>query len=1097
MTFKSLCISLLFATATTCALAQNQSNGQYLIKNYSSKEYGASFSNLRVIQSQSGLIYIGNLDGLLLYDGTRWQKPLDFQIVSIAENSNGGIFVGTSGDFGYLKANHQGELLFVSLKTLLNNKLELASTVWEITPTIDGVYFYSKQGIFKWGENKMKVWSSTEYQWNIFYQDNLYVIKKGEGLVKLHTTGDELIKGTEVLADHNLSLLELHVESLLIGTRQNGFYILNNSGRLQKLDGNSEQFLKRNELFDYEINPDNKTQRYIVGSFKGGVALIDDAYDLTDIIDTKNGLQSDIIKGLALDTDNNLWCAMQEGISFVELSSPWKTWEKSGIEGTPWCLQRIGETLYIGTTRGLFYLEEGTFKKINGIDTKVWSLSNNKNSKEGKNLMVATSKGVFIVSNKKAIIVNSGSSTNIITPSRAPNKVLLSKSIGLTILSQNSGFFDEQILMTFDNKDQTFHDAKEDRNGNIWLGAKKKGVYKISEVNSNNPKIKLYTSIDGLVGNLEPSIVKINKGLLVGTESGLFKYDSLTDRFGLFNNISEDINRLAALNDSTFYASIRAKNGQSKIEKLILSNDGSLVQIAKPFNRLKTNTVSFIYPDINGITWFATSDGLYSFDEKVKKDYSVPFNTLIRKVTNLDSLIFAGSYTIPSDDSVVPKFVIDQPTSYEPTLDYANNSIRFEYAATSYEMPEKNVYSYFLEGNDKSWSSWNAESVKEYNNLSAGNYTFHVKSKNAYDTEGRTAIYRFVILPPWYQTGWAYGLFTLCGGLFVWFMMMAYSYRIRQQGKKLKLIVADRTFEVLSQKKKIEKQNKLLIDKNEEITLQRDNINEKNQELEISQEEILSINEKLHELNTMLEKKVEQRTSKIKSTLNQLQKTNTELDTFIYRASHDLKGPITRIHGLTSLARLESTSPNDLKYYELIEHVARDMQKLLSKMTQAHEMLNYTVEKESIDLPVIISDVRDSINFLNGDDVDMKYSFDLENTLSLKSDKFLFSIILTNLMENALIFRKNYPGEEQHIFIKSYQDNTNYYITISDSGIGISKEHIEKIFNMFFRGSDQTKGSGLGLYLVKVAVEKLNGKITVESTFGKSTTFSITLPKGS
>jgi signal transduction histidine kinase/ligand-binding sensor domain-containing protein len=1093
MTIKALSTIFLFAT-TLSVLGQEQSGEQYLIKNFSSKDYDASFSNFRVIQSQSGLLYFGNFESLLAYDGIKWQKSLKFQTMSMAETSDGEIFVGSFGDFGYLRTNNQGELQFTSLKPHLNHQLELASIIWVTIATIDGVYFYSKQGIFKWDGSTLSAWLSNEYRAKIYWQDDLYVIKKNEGLVKLNDTGHDLIKGTETLANYNLTLLQRQGEGLLIGTMQNGFYYLSKLGQLQKIIGSAQEFLTKNQVFDCEINPLSKTQRYIAGSFNGGIGLIDDNFDLTEIIDSKRGLQSDIIKGLTLDTNNNLWCATQDGISLVELSSPWKTWKKSGIEGTPWCIEKIRETLYVGSTKGLFYMEEGIFKKIEGINTKVWSISHT--GIEGGDLMAATGQGVFMVTSRKAELVKSNVTTNIITPSALPDKILLSESVGLSLLSKKSGLYNEQILVTFDNPDQSFHDAKEDKNGDIWLGAKHKGVYRVSNVTSNNPEVRLYNSNDGLNGSFEPSIVSTYLGILVGTESGLFKYDSLTDRFELFGNISDDINRLAALNDSTIYACVRLKNGRSKVKKLILHQSGKLSQIDKPYNYIEKNTITYIYTDINGITWFATSDGLFSFDEKVKKDYSVPFNTLIRKVTNLDSLIFAGSYTIPSDDSVVPKFVIDQPKSFEPTLDYASNSIRFEYAATSYEMPEKNVYSYFLEGNDKSWSSWSTESIKEYNNLSAGNYTFYVKSKNIYDTEGRTALYRFVILPPWYQTGWAYWLFTLCGGLFVWFMMMAYSYRIRQQGKKLKLIVADRTFEVLSQKKKIEKQNKLLIDKNEEITLQRDNINEKNQELEISQEEILSINEKLHELNTMLEKKVEQRTSKIKSTLHQLQKTNTELDTFIYRASHDLKGPITRIHGLTSLARLESTSPNDLKYYELIERVARDMQKLLSKMTHAHEMLNYTVEIEAIDLPVIISDVRDSINFLNGD-VDMKYSFDLENTLSLKSDTFLFSIILTNLMENALIFRKNYPGEEQRIFIKSYQDNNNYYITISDSGIGISKEHVEKIFNMFFRGSDQSKGSGLGLYLVKVAVEKLNGTITVESTFGKSTTFSITLPKGS
>ncbi|HNP19377.1 MAG TPA: ATP-binding protein [Fulvivirga sp.] len=1075
-------------------MAQENWGGQYFIKNYTSKEYNASFSNWRVIQSQAGTLFFGNLEGLLTFDGNRWSKPLDLFISAISENTKGQLYIGTKGDFGYLETNEFGEINFTSLKPWLKNNIELTSVIWTIVPTEEGVYFFCKQGIFYWNGQSIKVWP-TEYRTKILFQDYLYSIKPKVGLVRLTNNSDEQIKGTEELANDNLSFLQRTEDMMIIGTRQNGFHKLSKSGQLAIVDGNAQDFLVQNDFFDCIVNPNNKYQAYIAGTLKGGVGLIDKNFNLTEVIDTKRGIQSNIIKGLTLDTNDNLWCAMQEGISFVELSSPWKSWENSKIEGTPWCIKRVNSILYVGTTRGLYYFDVDRFRKVNGINSKVWSLSTITKGNT-KDLMVATEYGLFNVSKNKVTLLNSDVINHIITPSYLDGSVVVSRSAGsISLLYHEGNRYREKLIIQLDSKDQIISNSEEDNLGNIWLGANNKGVYKLSKINENSPQSKLYTSLEGLFGNLEPSIISIKDHLMVGTESGLFKYDQLTDRFSQFNNISDNINRMAVLNDSTIYASIRLNNGQYRIVKYILNKDGSTIKIVKPYSRLETSAVLFIYPDINGITWFATSDGLFSFDENVKKDYEVPYNTLIRKVTNLDSLVFAGSYSEIQDNSNIPSFVLDQPKSYEPTFDYNRNSIRFEYAATSYELPEKNMYSYYLEGNDKNWSAWSTENVKEYNNLSAGAYTFQVKSKNIYDNEGRTATYRFYILAPWYQTTWAYGLFTVLGVLTIWFIALAYSYRVRQQRKRLKLIVADRTFEVLSQKKEIEKQNLLLKDQNEEITLQRDNINVKNQELQMSQEEILSINEKLHELNALLEKKVEQRTSKIKTTLKQLQKTNSELDTFIYRASHDLKGPISRIHGLTSLAKLESTSPNDLKYYELIELVAKDMQKLLSKLTLVHEVINHHIDLQPIDLPTVISGVRDSIKFLDTTAENTKYAFELESALQLKSDPFLITIILSNLMENSLIFRKIYPGIEQRIFIKSHQDDDNFYFSISDTGIGISEEHIESIFNMFFRGSDQSKGSGLGLYLVQMAVEKLNGKIKVESQFGESTTFSVTIPK--
>ncbi|MEQ9659091.1 ATP-binding protein, partial [Fulvivirga sp.] len=717
------------------------------------------------------------------------------------------------------------------------------------------------------------------------------------------------------------------------------------------------------------------------------------------------------------------------------------------------------------------------------------SLEDNKEA-----LVVSSEQGLILVyDNLSFEIVKNQAETHVYNLKSKPNSIIVSRTTGISLLTITNSKISQNELIQFSNKDQVVHDVCEDDMGNIWIGAVDEGVYKIEGVETENPEIKLYNESQGLSEIDEIALAYTTSGLYAGTSDGLYLYDSITDTFKKDDRIKGDIKRLSSTNDSTVYSAIKNKEGRTEIQKISFFKGDTISQSTTPFKRIVTTTVTSIFPDENGIVWFATPDGLYRFDENIKKDYTIPYNTLIRKVVNLDSALFNGTYSEPIPGKLAPKIVVNQPSNYIPTLAFERNSMRFEYASTFYELPERTQYSYFLEGNDKQWSSWSTEHIKEYNNLSAGSYTFKVKAKNIYDHEGNIARYQFVILAPWYQTSWAYVLFTLGGGMLIWFIVLAYSFRVRQHRKKLKLIVADRTFEVISQKKEIEKQNDLLKEQNEKISHQRDAINEKNQKLELSQEEVLSINKKLQELNALLEKKVEQRTSRIKQTLQQLQQTNAELDTFIYRASHDLKGPISRIHGLTSLAKLESTSPNDRKYYDLIELVAKDMNKLLAKLTQVHEVIHATVDKELIDLPVLISEVRNNINFLDQGG-DTKYSFDLKSTLQVKSDPFLLTIVLTNLMENALIFRKNSINDHQ-ITIKADEDKESYYIEVIDNGLGIAESHLNKVFNMFFRGSDQSKGSGLGLYLVKVAVEKLHGEISVTSEPNDKTTFFVKFPK--
>ncbi|MDH5476519.1 MAG: ATP-binding protein, partial [Cyclobacteriaceae bacterium] len=309
----------------------------------------------------------------------------------------------------------------------------------------------------------------------------------------------------------------------------------------------------------------------------------------------------------------------------------------------------------------------------------------------------------------------------------------------------------------------------------------------------------------------------------------------------------------------------------------------------------------------------------------------------------------------------------------------------------------------------------------------------------------------------------------------------------------LKLTIADRTFEMIKQSKEIEEQNKLLKLHSEEIELQRDAISEKNQELESSQEEILTVNHQLEELNEQLEKQVAQRTLKIKSTIDELQKTNKELDTFIYRASHDLKSPISRIMGLSSLAKLELPDTVDKEYFNLIELAATDMKNLLAKLTHVHELLNKKITIKSIDVPSLLGSIRESLKHFDQYQ-DTKYSFNIKNGLSIHSDEDLIRIIISNLMENALIFRKETPTEAHHIDIQLYEQDGMIHIIIRDNGIGVLPEYQNDLFNMFYRASDQSKGTGLGLYVVRMAVDLFKGSIHINSKPDEFTEFTILLP---
>jgi len=248
----------------------------------------------------------------------------------------------------------------------------------------------------------------------------------------------------------------------------------------------------------------------------------------------------------------------------------------------------------------------------------------------------------------------------------------------------------------------------------------------------------------------------------------------------------------------------------------------------------------------------------------------------------------------------------------------------------------------------------------------------------------------------------------------------------------------------------------------------------------------------LQELNHALEARVEKRTAKIKDTIRKLQQTNKDLDTFTYKTSHDLKAPISRIKGILALARFENPETKTDKYLDLIEKTTKEMDILLSKLTQVHNIYNSKVDYTLIDIPTIFKEVMEKISPLV-EQSKFKFQFDLKNENELKTDEKMLELILLNLLENALIYSDD-KKPQQEIKLSTIKKGKTFFLSIEDNGVGIPEKQLPRIFEMFYRGSEKSIGSGLGLYLVKVAVEKIGGKLKCESQEFKSTIFTIEFP---
>jgi len=246
-------------------------------------------------------------------------------------------------------------------------------------------------------------------------------------------------------------------------------------------------------------------------------------------------------------------------------------------------------------------------------------------------------------------------------------------------------------------------------------------------------------------------------------------------------------------------------------------------------------------------------------------------------------------------------------------------------------------------------------------------------------------------------------------------------------------------------------------------------------------------NEALQKLNEGLETKIKERT-------NELQKSNQELDTFLYQSSHALRRPIVNVMGLMQLARMEKQKAGLHQLFEKIEHTATNMDLMLKKLVMASEINFINTNQHLVSFKGVIDKINNELNsILKDNGVAIQWSIDPQ--VQLKAHSRLIEIILQNLVENAIIYRSDPKTRKPEIKVKIESLNPPVRISVYDNGLGIAKDSLSNIFNMFSVASDKTYGYGLGLYLVKKAVDKLRGTIKVDSQENKFTSFEIIIPQ--
>lgn len=227
----------------------------------------------------------------------------------------------------------------------------------------------------------------------------------------------------------------------------------------------------------------------------------------------------------------------------------------------------------------------------------------------------------------------------------------------------------------------------------------------------------------------------------------------------------------------------------------------------------------------------------------------------------------------------------------------------------------------------------------------------------------------------------------------------------------------------------------------------------------------------------------------LRNKITELEKTNDELNRFIYSISHELRAPLVSVIGIVNLVKMENLYHSSGEYWGLVESCSNKLDYYIQKTLQYYKNNKTQSEESLIEFKPLATEIIDLYAYANRE---TQFTVNVNQPVPFKGDLFRIEVIMGNLISNAIKYQKvNEPNKKVNIDIEVTTESVK--ITITDNGVGILNDHLEKIFTQFFK-SKNNHGSGLGLFIVKEALNKINGRIAVSSSIDYGTTFKITIP---
>ena len=750
------------------------------IVNYSKADYKAGNQNFAIAQDEKGIMYFANTDGLLSFDGTYWRTyPLPNKTIvrSVAVGPQGRIYVGGQKEIGYFSPGANGDLVYTSLNTLLSKADDDFADVWNICFFEGHVFFRANKKIFNYYKNTISTYNAA-FNWGFLssVSGRLLAYEFEKGLLQYKNGHWETALQNAVLPKDNLllrSAVPLGNDSILLVSLTHGLFILHHDTLSSFITPDIGNIAAQNISAACLLSAD----RIALFTNLAGCNIIDKQGKFIQHFTKKEGIQNNNARIGFLDRDKNLWLGLDNGIDLITYGNAIKNiFPDTEDRNTGYTAAIHDKQLYLGVASGVYKIPldhnsdisyvNGSFEFVKNSEGQVWNLT-----EVNGILLMGHNKGGFRIDNDKAVPVDTktGFWSFHAMPGQPGAIAFAGTYTGINFYNTANGAISNSGITA------QFESARFiaiDKNV-IWVAHPYKGIYKITLDKNNAPAVTTYKDTRGILSGNHNKIFKLGNKIILTSDNGVFEYDEKEKDFVK----AAWFQKLAGDQPISFIKEDQSGNIWFCRDRKVGVIDRSAATprvffIPEIDNRIMAaGFENIMFIDSNNVL-IAADKGFFHINYALYKKNKLPLQALIRKVQSPlwnDRVIYGGYDELKNS----------------PAIAYKYNTLHFECSSTLYGQEQNTDFSYYLQGFDKSWSAWSQKREKDYTNLPAGSYVLKVKCRNNIDSESPVASFSFKILPPWYQTWWAYSLFALLfiGTLYFFYKRQQRKYKALQQVK--------------------------------------------------------------------------------------------------------------------------------------------------------------------------------------------------------------------------------------------------------------------------------------------------------------------------